>query len=209
MDKIRKNLITIILVTINCAVFFWMDITGHPDNAVYMLDHGAAYVPLILEGEIYRLFTSMFLHFSFRHLVNNMLILAVIGNMLEQIIGKWKFLTVYLLSGIAGNLLSMGLTVYFGKSPAVSAGASGAVFGIEGAILYVMIRSRNRMRSSSYLYRFGIMLALSLYIGFTEGGVDNAAHVGGLIAGFLLALLLYHPGRRRYSERLEHRQSYY
>ena len=205
--KIGNNLITIILVVVNCLIFFWMDITGDPGNVIYMLDHGASYVPLIREGEAYRLFTSMFLHFNFRHLVNNMLILAVIGNMLEQIIGKWKFLLIYLLSGIAGNLLSMGLILYFEKSPAVSAGASGAVFGIEGSILYVMLRNRQRMRDNSYLYRFGIMLALSLYVGFTEGGVDNAAHVGGLLAGFLLTLILYHPGRTSWnrSSGLQHR----
>ena len=201
MENVKKHLITVILVAANCLIFFWMDFTGQPDNAVYMLEHGACYVPLIQEGEVYRLFTSTFLHFNFRHLVNNMLILAVVGSMLEQIIGKWKFLIIYLVSGVAGNLASMGLVLLFHGTPAVSAGASGAVFGIEGAVLYVMIRNRKRMRSSSYLYRFAIMLALSLYIGFTEGGVDNTAHIGGLLAGFLLAAVLYHPGRFRRRDR--------
>ena len=95
----------------------------------FMFHHGAMYVPSMLEdGEYYRLFTSMFLHFGFEHLMNNMFILGVIGWNLELEIGKWKYLAVYLLSGLMGNLLSAWMDIQTGEY-AISAGASGQSLG--------------------------------------------------------------------------------
>ena len=108
---------------------------------------------------------------------------------LEPEIGKIRFLLIYLGSGLMGNLVSAWLDVSQG-SYAVSAGASGAIFGIVGALLYVAIRNHGRVGEIS-TRGLVLMAGLSLYYGFTAQGVDNAAHIGGLISGFLLAVLTY------------------
>lgn len=191
MEEIKKVPMTAALVLINTLVFLILELTGGADDTMHMLEWGAAYTPAILEGDVYRLFTSMFLHFNSRHLVNNMLVLFVLGGRLEQITGKIRFLVIYLLGGIVGNLLSLYLELQTCEF-AVSAGASGAVFAVMGAMIYALLRHRGRVEDLS-VRQIIIMAALSLYLGFTDSNVDNAAHVGGLFGGFLSAVLLYHP----------------
>ena len=155
-----------------------------------VLEHGAMYVPYLMNGEqYYTLITSMFLHFGFSHLMNNMVMLLVIGYSLEPEIGKIRFLIIYLGSGLMGNLVSAWFDVSQG-SYAVSAGASGAIFGIVGALLYVVVRNHGRVGEIS-TRGLVLMAGLSIYYGFTAQGVDNAAHIGGLVSGFLLAVLTY------------------
>ena len=185
----RQNC-TILLIAINVIVFFALSFFGMTEDAEYMLEHGAMYVPYMLEGEgYYRLFTSMFLHFGIDHLANNMVMLGAIGWNLEYEIGKIKFLIIYLGSGLAGNILSAFGDLMTGEY-AVSAGASGAVFGIIGALLYVVIRNKGQIGTISGR-GLVFMVILSLYYGFTSSGVDNLAHIGGLIAGFVLGVLLF------------------
>ena len=181
---------TVALIVINVAVFFIMSLFGNTEDVMFMLEHGAMFEPLITEDhEYYRIITSMFLHFGIEHLLNNMVILGALGWNLELETGKIRFLIIYLVSGIGGNLLSL----YIGVSSAeyaVSAGASGAIFGLMGALLYVAARNRGRMgRISGKGVLF--MIALSLYFGITSSGVDNAAHIGGLLCGFILSVILY------------------
>ena len=191
----RQNC-TILLIAINVIVFFALSFFGMTEDAEYMLEHGAMYVPYMLEGEgYYRLFTSMFLHFGIDHLANNMVMLGAIGWNLEYEIGKIKFLIIYLGSGLAGNILSAFGDLMTGEY-AVSAGASGAVFGIIGALLYVVIRNKGQIGTISGRGRV-FMVILSLYYGFTSSGVDNLAHIGGLIAGFVLGVLLYWKRNRK------------
>ena len=191
----RQNC-TILLIAINVIVFFALSFFGRTEDAEYMLEHGAMYVPYMLEGEgYYRLFTSMFLHFGIDHLANNMVMLGAIGWNLEYEIGKIKFLIIYLGSGLAGNILSAFGDLMTGEY-AVSAGASGAVFGIIGALLYVVIRNKGQIGTISGR-GLVFMVILSLYYGFTSSGVDNLAHIGGLIAGFVLGVLLYWKRNRK------------
>lgn len=191
----RKAIITIILAAVNILIFFLLSFGGMTEDAEYMLGHGAMYVPYMVErGEYYRLFTSMFLHFGFEHLMNNMVMLAVIGWNLELEIGRLKFLIIYFASGIFGNLLSAYWDIHMNEY-VVSAGASGAIFGIIGALLYVVIRNRGRIGDISGRGLL-FMVVLSLYFGFSSEGVDNFAHVGGIISGFLLAIVLYR--KRKY-----------
>ena len=97
----KKQYCTLVLVVIHVLVFLWLSFHGMTENALFMLDNGAMYVPYIQEyGEYYRLVTSMFLHFGFEHLMNNMISLWFLGGVLEQEIGKIKFLLIYFLSGI-------------------------------------------------------------------------------------------------------------
>lgn len=181
---------TIAIATANVLIFLGLSFMGMTEDSVFMMEHGAMYVPYLMNGErYYTLITSMFLHFGFSHLMNNMVMLLVIGYSLEPEIGKIRFLLIYLGSGLMGNLVSAWFDVSQG-SYAVSAGASGAIFGIVGALLYVAIRNHGRVGEIS-TRGLVLMAGLSLYYGFTAQGVDNAAHIGGLVSGFLLAVLTY------------------
>lgn len=196
MEEIKKEPLTAVIVSVNILIFFIVDLTGGSENTAHMLKCGAAYTPLILEeGEWYRLFTAMFLHFGMAHLANNMLVLFVLGGRLERTVGKARFLMIYLLGGLAGNLLSLFLDRGRYES-AVSAGASGAVFAVTGALVYVVLLHRGRVEDLS-VRQILIMAVLSLYMGFTSTGVDNAAHVGGLIGGLVITALVYHPRKIR------------
>lgn len=194
----KKPICTIALVAINVVVFLGLSIIGMTEDTAFMMEHGAMYVPYLMNGEqCYTLFTSLFLHFGFSHLMNNMIMLSVIGYSLEPEVGKIRFLLIYFGSGIVGNLVSAGCDILRG-SYAVSAGASGAIFGIVGGLLYVVIRNHGRVGEISTRGLI-LMAGLSLYYGFTAQGVDNAAHIGGLVSGFLLAVLTYWKRNRKYS----------
>ena len=195
LEEFRKEPVTFILILINVLVFLVSDLTGYSQDVMHMLDLGAAYTPLITEGgEVYRLFTSMFLHFGIAHLLNNMLVLFVLGSRLERAAGKIRFLVIYLLGGVAGNVISLLLELNRGDY-SVSAGASGAVFAVMGAMIYIVVRNRGWLEDLSWR-QIVVMALFSLYFGFASSGVDNAAHVGGLISGCILAVILYHPRRR-------------
>ena len=170
---------TIAIAVANVLIFLGLSFMGMTEDSAFMMEHGAMYVPYLMNGE----------HFGFSHLMNNMVMLLVIGYSLEPEIGKIRFLLIYLGSGLMGNLVSAWFDVSQG-SYAVSAGASGAIFGIVGALLYVAIRNHGRVGEIS-TRGLVLMAGLSLYYGFTAQGVDNAAHIGGLISGFLLAVLTY------------------
>ena len=194
----RKPVFTIALTIINAAVFLILSFIGMTEDASFMAGHGAMYVPYVLEqGEYYRIFTSMFLHFGFQHLMNNMVMLLAIGYTLENELGRVKFLLLYLLSGIGGTCVSMYQDIYMNEY-AVAEGASGAVFGLIGATLYVAVRNHGRVgRVSGKGLMF--MAAVSLYYGYTSGGVDNFAHIGGMVSGILLAALLYRKQKSEFS----------
>ncbi len=190
----KKAPCTIALAAVNIIVFLILSFQGMTEDAGFMLEHGAMYTPdIIYAGKYYELFTCMFLHYGFEHLMNNMLALVLLGWQLEHELGRVKYVLLYLLSGLAGNLLSLSVDLYT-EEYAVSAGASGAIFGIIGALLYIAVRSRGRVGGVSGR---GIlfMMALTLYHGFTSGGVDNSAHIGGALAGFVLAVILYRRNR--------------
>lgn len=191
MKKYRiKAPCTILLAAVNVIVFFILTFQGMTEDGRFLLEHGAMYVPVVAsQGEYYRLFTSIFLHFGFEHLMNNMVMLVLIGWNLEIEVGKIKFIMIYILSGLGGNILSAWWEIQTGDYT-VSAGASGAIFGIIGALLYVAIRNRGRIGDITGR-GLVFMIVLSLYYGFTSSGVDNMAHIGGLISGFILGILLY------------------
>ena len=181
---------TILLAAVNVIVFLVLSFLGMTEDGEFMLKHGAMYVPyLIQRGEYYRLFSSMFLHFGIEHLFNNMLLLLFLGDTLEEIVGKWKYLVIYIGGGMAGNLLSVVMDCRSG-SAAVSAGASGAVFAVIGGILIILVKNGGRLQQIT-ASRLLLMIGLSIYHGFRSVGIDNAAHIGGVLAGALLTLVLY------------------
>ena len=190
MRQKPEAICTVALIVINIVVFFILTMFGDTEDAVFMLQHGAMYEPYIIEGhEYYRIFTCLFLHFGITHLLNNMVLLGALGWNLELEIGKVRFVIIYFASGIVGNIVSLFYDLTL-EQPAVSAGASGAIFGLMGALLYVVIANRGRLGRLSGRGML-VMVILSLYFGLTSTGVDNLAHIGGLVSGFLLAVLLY------------------
>ena len=191
-----KISVTIAIICLNATAFLAVEVTGGSEDLGHMIACGAAYAPLIPHNhEYYRLFSCMFLHFGMTHLVNNMLALYFVGGHLERAVGKLRFLVIYLAGGLGASGLSYHRSVQT-ISMDVSAGASGAVFSVIGAMIYVLLLNRGQLEGLT-MRQMVFMAVLSLYFGFTTTGVDNAAHVGGLLCGFLLAVILYR--RRRLS----------
>ena len=196
MDFLRRaKKANLTMVAANIAVFLILSLAGDTLDARFMLSHGAAYAPYIVtRGEYYRLFTSMFLHFGLTHLLYNMVCLLSLGDLLETIVGPVRYLVIYLLGGIAGSLLSLFRGLH-SEIPAVSAGASGAIFAVIGALLSIVLRLRNG-QSRSMSKRLALMAGLMILQGFMERGTDNAAHIGGFAAGFILGMILWRRPRQ-------------
>lgn len=189
-----KKSINIVIVAVTVIAFFVMQFweksvtqgTFYGHTTQFLLEHGALYAPGVREGEWYRLLTHLFLHGDIWHLGNNMLILFCLGNALEHYVGKIPYAVLYFFSGILAGLGS----VVYNTDNTVSVGASGAVFGIVGAMAWLLLRNRGRLKGFT-VPRMVLFVLMSVYAGFVDQGVDNAAHVVGLIAGFLLAMLIY------------------
>lgn len=189
MKQEQKAVCTVGLIVINVGIFFILMLLGKSEDTMFLLEHGAMYEPYVIEGhEYYRLLTSMFLHFGIEHLMNNMVMLGALGWNLEMETGKIRFLLIYFLSGIGGNVFSLLMNQSAGRD-VISAGASGAVFGLMGALVMVVIRNKGHV---GRLSKRGIlvMVVLSLYFGLTSTGVDNMAHIGGLVCGFIIEAIL-------------------
>lgn len=182
--------VTFVLIIINIVVYLILEIMGDTESAKYMMEVGAIYPPYIVEkGQYWRLLTATFMHFGLPHLLNNMVILGSAGQILEKALGKWKFLLLYLLAGIGGSALSFGQMMASGEY-SVAAGASGAIFGIIGALAWIVIVHKGRYESLTGK-GLAIMVVLCLYYGIAAGNVDNWGHIGGLLMGFVVSLLLY------------------
>ena len=162
-----------------------------------MLPWGAMFKPASVEGKQYwRLFTAMFMHFGIRHLVNNMLILFVLGDNLERALGKIRYLFFYLTCGVLANGISLLWEILVpGSRMLVSTCASLAIFGVIGGLLYVVGVNRGSLEDLSSR-QLATMVLFSLYFGFTSTGVNNVAHFGGLVSGIVMALILYRRPQR-------------
>ena len=187
---VNKAYITFALVAINSIVFVMLEIMGDTQNSEFMAHMGAVWPPYILkQGQYWRLLTATFMHFGFDHILNNMLILVCAGMILEDALGHVKYMILYLIAGIGGSTLSYLQMLHSGDY-AVAAGASGAIFGIIGALLWIVIVHKGRYETLTGKGLF-FMIVISLYYGIHTGGVDNWGHIGGLIMGFLMGILLY------------------
>ena len=186
----KKAYVNGLLIALNVLFFLYLEIAGSSEDAYFMYTKGAMFAPAVLEdGEYYRLLTAMFMHFGIRHIMNNMLVLFVIGDNLERALGHVKYLIFYLLCGIGSNWVSM--MAHPTDTMTVSAGASGAIFGVVGGLLYVVTANKGRLEDLS-TRQLVIMIFFSLYLGYTSTGVDNTAHLSGLVIGIVLAIILYH-----------------
>ena len=189
----QKSQCNPILVLANVVVCMILSFWGNTTDAEFMAAHGAMdWMDVVEKHQYYRLFTSMFLHFGADHLLQNMLILLVIGCRLERITGKLSYLLIYIGAGLIGAGTSIIFTL--GNNPnTVSAGASGAIFGVMGGLLYCIIsdiiqKKRHRVEEIG-LTGMIFMVASALSYGFFSTGIDNAAHIGGLVGGFLITMI--------------------
>ncbi len=182
------------IVIANVAVFGAMVANGMPfldSDGQMMLDWGANFGPLTMNGQWWRLGTCMFLHFGIIHLALNMWILRGLAQIVERLVGSTGFAIVYLVSGIAGSIASLAW-----QPVGVSAGASGAVFGTAGALLgFVVLRSDTIPKAVRYqmLKSMATFLILNLVIGMSLPQIDMAAHTGGFVAGVICGLILSQP----------------
>ena len=193
----NTQFITMGLAVLNVVIYLYLMIVGDLGNAYFMEEHGALYPDYFVhDNQWWRLITAMFLHFDPEHLLNNMVMLCCIGSRVEKIAGHIRMLVIYFLSGIGGGMLSIFMMIET-RDYAVSAGASGAVFGLTGALLWLVICHRGSVEGITTKGMI-FMIALSMYYGIESVGVDNWAHFGGMVAGFLLAIILYHRKRQKY-----------
>jgi len=191
----RHAPVTLGLVVVNVLVFVTMLGFGagwwHTSNTV-QLTWGANFGPATQDGQWWRLASALFLHFGVVHLALNMWALWDVGRLMEQLYGRWRFALLYLGSGVIGNLLSLVVQ----GNEAVSGGASGSVFSLYGALLVFLWRERRHVLRHEFRWLFGaaiVFTLLTLGMGVVIPGIDNAAHVGGLLCGALFAQLLARP----------------
>lgn len=186
----KDNIATVVFIAINVLLFIMSIFSGD-----LLYEEGAFSIWYLLrEREWWRLITSMFLHADADHLVGNMLMLYLAGELVERYIGKWKFVVLYFFGGICGSLLYAVYELTTNHF-AVSIGASGAVFGVVGALLVIVARHRGRYGSIT-MGRMVFMIGYMIYMGLRTTHVNNAAHIGGLIGGMALMALYVVTGNR-------------
>jgi rhomboid protease GluP len=178
--------LTYVLLGINILVWLAMTAAGGSTNTAVLIRFGAKANTLIANGEVWRLLTSMFLHIGLMHLFFNSYALYIFGIEVERLYGNTRFVIIYLLAGLWGSLIS------FVFGPNLSAGASGAIFGLLGVMLAFFRRHRELFGEAGrqrVINLLGIAV-LNLVLGFTVPGIDNLAHLGGLVSGAILGWLL-------------------
>ncbi len=194
--KKKKIIITYILMAICILLFFLTYILGKGSlDALTLYKFGAVSSDAIKNGEIWRLITGTFLHAGIIHLIMNMYSLFIIGTQLENFIGRTKFTFVYLASALSGSLMSSVC------NPAMSVGASGAIFGLLGSMLYFGYHYRLYLGSVLKAQIIPIIL-LNLFLGFSLSGIDNMAHIGGLFGGYLSIMAVGIKGKSTKSDRI-------
>lgn len=183
-EKKKLPFVSAMLVIINVIVFLICTFTGD-----LLYNKGILAVsPVLWAGEYDRIIWAMFLHSDVQHIFNNMVIAWFLGAMIEKEIGHLSYGIVYFLSGIGGNILSLMVKVMTSEM-AGTIGASGAIFGLDGILLALILFSSKQTLGVTP-GKVLLMIGLSLYSGYTGGNIDNAAHIGGLVTGFLSGIVI-------------------
>ena len=195
--KKKTPIITYLLILINVIVFAITYIYGSGIEPNVLVKFGGLISTSNYSFNLSRIFTSMFLHVSIVHLILNMYSLYVLGSQLESFYGKFKFLIIYLVSGIAGNLLTLPLL----QSNVVSVGASGAIFGLMGSLLYFGYHYRVYL-GTVIKSQIIPLIVLNLLIGFLATSINNFAHIGGLVGGILISMVVGVKYKTSTSERI-------
>ena len=181
--------VTITLILFNIAMYIFLEVIGDTSDAQFMLQWGAENAKMILEQhEYYRLFTSMFMHFGFPHILGNMVTLYFFGSFVERQLSAVKFCIFYIISGVAGSIASVLYYYYIVGGQHVAAGASGAIFGVIGMLVGMVCISKGKLEGLS-IRQVVLMSMLVLYTGMQDDSVDVMAHAGGFIMGMLLGAI--------------------
>ena len=185
------------LIVFACiGVFLYCDLIASQSTLNKIYSFASLYGPAVVQdGEYYRLLSYMFLHMGLNHVANNMILIFFLGEELERFLGKWRFFFLYFSSGIVAGIVSIVYNILDGNSVS-SVGASGAGFGLIGATVCLLLADKSQ-RGTAFVKRVLLFAAISLYAGFSEQGIDNAAHVGGFLAGAAVTALLMVIRRRR------------
>lgn len=191
----KEKIVTLGFVAINIFLYIASVFSGD-----LLYNEGAFSLRYLLQGgQWQRFITSMFLHADVDHLAGNMLMLYMAGELVEKYVGKRRFAILYFFSGISGSLLYAVYEFFTGRY-VDSIGASGAVFGVIGALLVIVVRHRGRYADIT-LGRMGFMLVYMLYMGLRTSNVNNAAHIGGLLGGMILTVFYMLIGNRESGRR--------
>ncbi|ETI67042.1 serine protease of Rhomboid family, contains TPR repeats [Neobacillus vireti LMG 21834] len=184
-----KPIFTYVFIAIQLVMFFWLEIHGGSTNNSTLIKYGAKVNHLIYMGEWWRFITPIFLHSGFLHLAMNTLVLYFLGTTVEKIFGNVRFLFIYLFAGVAGCIASFIFS-------SLSVGASGAIYGCFGALLYFgMIYPK--LFSRTLGMNLIIVLGINLIVSFSVTGIDSAAHLGGLAGGFLAGGIVHFPKKNK------------
>jgi len=191
LKNIARYPVTYGLIIINTIIYLISASISHnflDMNTQVLFDMGATYGPkILLDGEWWRLFSAMFLHAGIIHLSMNMYSLYIVGKGVDSYFTSLQYLVIYLFSGIFGTLLSLSV-----HSDTLGVGASGAIFGLLGALagFFLVHKKEIAKQSRAFFGTFGSVIALNLFIGLSVPNIDMSAHIGGLIAGFLGGYLI-------------------
>jgi rhomboid protease GluP len=193
MPSLRQAPVTTLLLVAIVLVFVVETLRGGSTNPQVLLAMGANHPQLIAEGQWWRLVASMFLHIGIFHLLLNGWALYQLGVLFEVWLGSIRLLGTYFVTGIAASLASAFFTQQ------LSAGASGAIFGLLGALIAFLTRRRGSLvpGARSLLGQLVLWAVINVFFGFTNPGIDNSAHLGGFVTGFLLGLFLRERPRLR------------
>lgn len=197
--------ITPVIIDLNIFVFLLMALSGAnimlPDGES-LVKWGADFSPLTLSGEWWRLLTCCFVHIGIVHLLMNMYALFFIGLLLEPYLGKLRFSAAYLLAGIFSSITSLW---WRGSTVGISAGASGAIFGMYGVFLALLaFNIIEKSARKALLASIGIFVAYNLLNGVTSNGIDNAAHIGGLVSGFIIGCAFIPSLKKPQNQKLQY-----
>ncbi|MFQ6320970.1 rhomboid protease YqgP [Bacillus halotolerans] len=190
-----KPIFTYLFIALQLVMFFLLEINGGSTNTETLVAFGAKENGLIAAGEWWRLLTPIVLHIGLAHLAFNTLALWSVGTAVERMYGSGRFLLIYLAAGITGSIAS------FVFSPYPSAGASGAIFGCLGALLYVAVSNR-KMFLKTIGTNIIVIILINLGFGFAVSNIDNSGHIGGLAGGFLAAAALGLPKAKDWGKKL-------
>lgn len=184
------GIITPAIVLINVIIYIVGTIKGEDSygRTITTCKMGLNLSAVLNDHEFYRLFTAMFVHLDIMHLCSNMLVLEALGAKVESVFGRVKFVIIYVLSGLIASTASL-ISCFFGEAYGYAAGASGAIFGLMGALIAYALINKNKDKSIS-LENLVILCALNIINGYLSKGIDNAAHVGGLMAGFIIGAVI-------------------
>ncbi len=191
IDDIKRYKLTYALIILNSIVYLFSALFSHSISDMDMqtlVDMGALYGPYtVQEGEWWRLFTAMFLHGGMTHILMNMFSLYLVGRAAEMYFDTKSYLSIYLFSGLLGGLASLYM-----HPASVGVGASGAIFGVFGALAGFFLAHRDKIatHSKAFMKDFAIIIGINLVIGFSIPSVDVSAHIGGLAVGLIGGFVL-------------------